>query len=280
MGAIFLAMGDSKIVRQLRFHSGGNAPGASQGEAPVRGYGSGHQAQRPRTVVNSQTAPGAPDGPVGGVRGAPGAPLPSARAASPHPHNGLTRRPGLIPVTPGIGEDNVKVTRALAPSQRALETQAQAPTPSGPPQSGPHQSGPHYPPIGGASSGVTPFGVSSVRPVVLSNGFTRAQRDLIDALLDKSHDDNTETNAELAQLATETKQAVAQFPVLDPGQAGDVEDISAPAPRSARPSRVAPMGGTNPPGEVRIFAPNRQPFETVAGRHGNNDNDQQPPPAQ
>lgn len=267
------AMADSKIVRQLRYHHAG-APQQSTGEeAPVRAFGSGHQAIRPgnpgalQARQNASIIPGAPDGPVRPAGG------PQTRNnPSPNPP-GLTRRPGQISVTPGIGDDCVKVGRALAPSQLAMATNPEGFRVDARPVVG------HVTPTNGAPSSAASNG-RPIRAVVALQGLTSEQRDLLDMLIDDFCGIHAGDAAKgsLVELAQETKRAIARIPVTQatpaaqPAQELESLETPVPAPASARPTRVGSAhgrGGTNPPGEVKIFAPHTQPFETLAGRNSN-----------
>ncbi len=258
-------MADSKIVRQLRYHHAGAPQQSSGEEAPVRAFGSGHQAVRP--VPNNSIVPGAPDGPARVMR------RPQTRNnPSPNPP-GLTRRPGQISVTPGIGDDCVKVGRALAPSQLAMATNPEGFRVDARPVVG------HVTPANGEPRG----GSRPIRAVVALQGLTSEQRDLLDMLIDDfcgTHAGDA-AKGSLVELAQETKTAIARIPVAQAAPAAqpaqELESLETPAPSapSARPTRVGGgsgahgRGGTNPPGEVKIFAPHTQPFETLAGRNSN-----------
>lgn len=241
-----LAMADSKIVRQLRFTNGA-IPGSND---PIRNYGSGRH-------VNPMVTPGAPEGPTAASMGQEGVSRPVPQTPNPST-GGLTRRPGVVAVTAGMGDNPIR--RAQAPTDIARAANP----------------GMHMPGVAGVSAQVM-SAAAQVRAVVTTNGFTSEQRNLLDMLLDDfagTHSSQPEGpdgkprpgNAELVALARETRDALGRVPVIKNQSAADI------ANGPARPKRVeqrptVPGGGTtNPPGDVRIFAPNTQPFETTNGR--------------
>ena len=228
-------MADSKIVRQLRFHDPRNPQQTT--DAPVRAYGSGAHARRPDPSI----VPGAPEGPA-----QPLGPVSQALRTSPNPQNGATQRPQMRNVTPGIGDDAVQVRRSLT----AQDVHKQAAGWQAPARAG-------------------------VAPVVLANGFTTEQRDLLDMLLTGFRGEHESTsgpegkpgNPELVALVDETRAALARIPTAQVKSAADVSN------GPARPRRVEARanpngngyGSTNPQGDVKIFAPQTQPFETSRG---------------
>ena len=256
-------MADSKIVKQLRYTNGNASPSGDQ----IRAYGSGRH-------VDASVTPGAPEGPTKASVGLPGSVGMRARSvASPNPQVGIpSRRPGQLNVTPGMGEDSVQVRRAQNPSAIAMAANPAMHT--GAPQ----------------THGVAAAQAARVSPVVMANGFTTEQHNLLDMLLDEfigahAADGDKQGNPELCALARETKASLVLIPVARPEdgsrvrngdqnqiQNGDGTRAQSNASSNGRPSRVAhatggTQGGFNPPGDVKIFAPNSQPFETTAGRN-------------